>query len=129
MRCLLWTCHTVEALRDHFDDDLYDVIQGAWASDCFHFWRNNIWKAKLCEWRNPHNQRDVGEFLRFLLDKCPSLQLGFQFRWEARRVHGPGLDEVRILDAASSVLLVLDSNIRGMDDGLLERVTHPATYS
>ena len=44
MRCLL-----CEALRDHFEDDLYSVIQGAWASDCFHFWRNNTcWWLALC---------------------------------------------------------------------------------
>ena len=123
MRCLLWTMRTVQVLRDQMDLDLYRIIEGAWTSDTFHFWNNVVWKAKFFNWRDPHSQHDVGEFLRYLLGKCPRIQHHFQFHWEARRAHGPGLETVQILDAADSVILVLDSNVRDADDSLLETVT------
>ena len=123
MRCLLWTMRTVQVLRDQMDLDLCRIIEGAWTSDTFHFWDNVVWKAKFFNWRDPHSQHDVGEFLRYLLGKCPRIQHHFQFHWEARRAHGSGLETVQILDAADSVILVLDSNIRDADNSLLETVT------
>ena len=123
MRCSLWTMCTVGALRDHLESDLYRVTRGAWTSDIFHFWQNSIWKAKFSEWQDPHCQHDVGEFLRFILDRCPNIHSCFQFTRGARRAQGPGLETVQVLDAANSVMLVFDSDIRNADNQLLETVT------
>ena len=123
MRCLLWTMCTIQALHDQLDPDLYGVIEGAWASDTFHFWNNVAWKAKFFNWSDPHRQHDVGEFLRFLFGKCPRIRHQFLFHCEARSAQDSGLETVRILDAADSDILVLDSNIRDAYDSLLETVT------
>ena len=123
MRCILWNMHDLEEARESFGEALHEAIQGVWQTDVFHFWRHPTWQEAMVGWRSPDQQHDVGEFLRHLLDLCPGLSRNFTFTWEARRVNGSELEAVQILDAATSVLLILDSNVRDAHGQPLESVS------